>query len=276
MIKKNRIKKPSNKTNETKARQVSSRTGIERMFKILGFLQNGHIHKKPVNATTIGQEFEVNRSTVMRDLAFLRNRLGVEFVWDAEENAYLLVGDINFLPSMELNDMDRLVLEYISQSLGALVDTELGREMQKSFEGLVSIFTGKPPKTDWGVQAKFPSKDCSETTMELKIFHMAQRAMRSEVSLKVCMKKDGMAESETLEVKPRSVVFADGKWVLDALAVGDWKPVRLAFGSVLHIELVKENARTVVRPTDAFPVQHFHFIPAWKGADWSNAPLKAA
>lgn len=276
MNKKKHRQKPSKNTNDPKTRQVSSRTGIERLFKILGFLQNGHIHKKPVNANTIGQEFEVDRSTVMRDLAFLRNRLGVEFEWDAEENAYVLVGDIKFLPCMELSDMDRLVLEYISQSLGALVDTELGREMVKSFEGLVTIFTGKSPKTDWGVQVKFQSKDGAEGAKELKVFHMAQRAMRAGGSLKVVCRRESMAESETLEVKPRGVGFSDGKWVLDAVGVEDLKPVRLSFGSVDHIELVKERGWPSPGPAAAPAVRHFHFIPAWRGADCSSAPLKAA
>lgn len=276
MIKKKQSQKPSKNTNYSKTRQVSSRTGIERLFKILGFLQNGHIHKKPVNATTIGQEFEVNRSTVMRDLAFLRNRLGVEFEWDAEENAYVLVGDIKYLPSMELNDMDRLVLEYISQSLRAMADTELGREMLIRFDGMVSIFTGKSPKADWGLRVEFQAKEGAEVAKELKVFHVAQRAMRAGVSLKVVCKRDSMAESETLEVKPRSVGFSDGKWVLEGVLAGDLKPVRLSFGSVVHIELAREKSLPTPGSAAAPAVQHFHYIPAWRGADWSNAPLKAA
>lgn len=241
MSKKIHAKKSSKLSTYSQSRQVSTRTGIQRMFKIIGFLQNGRIDGAPVNATTLGREFEVDRSTVMRDLSFLRDRLGVEFEWDAEENGYVLTGDVKSLPSMELNDLDKLVLEYIAQSLGALVETELGREMQKSFERLTTIFSGKSSKNNWGVQAVFDCGNKEKSASEVKIFHLVQRALRSGLQLKVACKKESLSEVILLEVNPMRVGFSGGKWVLDAVSVVDKSPVRLFFASVIHLELAGEK-----------------------------------
>ena len=63
----------------------STRAGIERIFKITAYLQNGEVDGKPVTCKTLGQALEVNRSTIMRDLVFLKDRLEVDFEWDAED-----------------------------------------------------------------------------------------------------------------------------------------------------------------------------------------------
>ncbi len=274
MCKKIHAQKSSNFSNYSKTRQVSTRTGIQRMFKIIGFLQNGHIDGKPVNATTLGREFEVDRSTVMRDLSFLRDRFGVEFEWVAEENGYVLTGDVKSLPSMELNDLDKLVLEYIAQSLAALVDTELGREMQKSFERLATIFTGKSSKNNWGVHAVFECGDRLKSVSELKIFHLAQRALRSGLLLKVAWKKDSLSEAILLEVKPMRVEFSGGRWVLDAVSVSDNSPMRLFFETVIQIELL--GMKSLDKTSVCSEVKRPQLTGGSMNENSSGIPLKAA
>ena len=115
---------------------------------------------------TLGQALEVNRSTIMRDLVFLKDRLEVDFEWDAEDQCYILKGDCKHIPCMGLSDVDKLLLNYIGQILAELGPTELGCAMQESYKKLSSLFTGKNPKAGWGIQADF-SKVATQSVTQI-------------------------------------------------------------------------------------------------------------
>lgn len=226
----------------TKQGNLSTRTGIERMFKILGFLQNGDIDGKPINCKTLGAIFEVDRATVMRDIAFLRDRLGVEFEWDAEEKTYRLYGDTKYLPCMELSDIDKLVLEYLSHAMQAVGGSELGAAMEKSFQRLVSIFTGKYPKNGWGVSVNFPQKPGAS---ELRVYHLFTRAIRSGKTIRVVSKTGLDGNPNPLKLNPAGLEFCDGRWVLRAFLAGGGESMRLALGEILQIDISQEPALPV-------------------------------
>jgi predicted DNA-binding transcriptional regulator YafY len=230
------------KMKNTKQGNLSTRTGIERMFKILGILQNGDIDRNPINCKKLGAILEVDRATVMRDIAFLRDRLGVEFEWDAEEKTYRLYGDTKYLPCMELNDIDKLVLEYLSQAMQAVGGSELGAAMEKSFQRLVSIFTGKYPKNGWEVSVNFPQKPGAS---ELRVYHLSTRAIRSGKCIRVVCKTGLDGNSTSVELNPAGLEFCDGRWVLKAVLAGSRESVRLALSEILQIDIAQEPALPV-------------------------------
>lgn len=57
---------------------LHARAPIERMHRIALHLRDGHV----VNCTTFAREFEVARKTVLRDVEFMRDRLGYDVEWD--------------------------------------------------------------------------------------------------------------------------------------------------------------------------------------------------
>jgi predicted DNA-binding transcriptional regulator YafY len=241
---------------DTKKSQVSTRTGIERMFKILGFLQNGRIHGEPVNCKTLGAILEVDRATVMRDIAFLRDRMGVEFEWDAEVNSYRLYGDTKFLPSMELDEIDILVLEFMSQSINAFKDNELGMAMQKSFQRLFSIFTGKYPKNGWKVPADFTKKAGAS---DLRIYHIATRAIRAGKKIKITCHSSALSAAAPLEICPQGIEFNGSQWILKAVSAISHESLCLKFDDVAQIDISHEQVA---------------FMPKlWSDPQAKNAPL---
>lgn len=232
------VRKDKKKAKSAQSSKVSTRTGIERMFKILGFLQNGDINMEPINCKTLATVLEVDRATVMRDIAFLRDRLGVEFEWDAEDNKYRLYGDTKFLPSMELSDLDKLVLEYISQIMNTLGESELACAMQESFQRLASIFTGKYPKNGWGIAAGFEQK---EMASELRVYHIATRAIRVGKTITVLHKNAMDFSSNLLEIKPLGIEWKDGRWFLNAVSPCNYEPLRLCFSEILQVDIMQES-----------------------------------
>jgi hypothetical protein len=62
------------------------RPAIERLKYVATLLRTG----KPFTARTVAERFEMERRTVVRDLEFLRDRLGWDFDFDWAANTYKL------------------------------------------------------------------------------------------------------------------------------------------------------------------------------------------
>lgn len=65
---------------------MGNRPAIERITLIVGHLKHGH----KVNASIMAKEFEVTTKTIHRDLEFMRDRLQIPIVYDAENFTFKL------------------------------------------------------------------------------------------------------------------------------------------------------------------------------------------
>lgn len=233
------LKKDSNTLNKKKSVGPTTRRGMERIFKIMGFLQNRNIDGEVINCTNLTHALEVNRATVMRDLNFLRDTLRVEIEWCSSENEYILTGECKTLPCMEINDVDRLLFEYIERTLVGVGNTELGSAMQERFKRLMGIFTGKKPKTS--VQASFGDKGA---VSELKVYNLTQRAIEAKDTLKVTCKISGSAETSAKWLKPEKILFEGSQWWLEAVEMETKDLYQIPFERVVQIELIKGNEKS--------------------------------
>ena len=234
-----KLNNQSKTLSNSKSDGPTTRRGMERIFKIMGFLQNGHIEGDPVNCTNLTHVLEVNRATVMRDLNFMRDTLRVEFEWSSSEKEYILNEEYKSLPCMEINDVDRLLFEYIERTLLGVGDTELGSAMQVRFKRLMGIFTGKKTKT--GVQASFAGKGA---VSELKVYNLTQRAIEAKDTLKVTCKLSGSAETSAKWLKPEKILFEASQWLLEAVEMETNDLYQIPFESVVQIEVIKTNEKS--------------------------------
>ena len=127
----------------------NTRTGIERIFRMVAFLQNETRNGGTVNCTDLQKEFEVDRATVLRDLRFIQDRLEMDVEWDPAAKSYIVNSNSEFLPPLELEDRDYLVLSFFQQCLAPFASSELGRHMLKSFERMFGILTGTKNWNNW-------------------------------------------------------------------------------------------------------------------------------
>jgi proteasome accessory factor B len=276
---KNKSKSLENKKKSCESWGPSTRTGIERIVKMVGFLQNGNIDGEKLNASTLTKNLEVDRSTVMRDLVFLRDRLGVEFEWNASTNSYILTGDCNNFPCMELRDIDRLLFEFIENALGEVANTGLGSELQKSFRRLTSIFTGKTPKKGWGINISFAPKN-PESISEFKIFNIVMGAIESKRYLQLALEESEFGEDNSYVVKPNGIEFKSGHWFLNCLLVDSGKAGLFALGKMSKAAILNVEEKNI-GPTMEHISSHQEGVcsSAILTVDYSpldDTPLKAA
>jgi len=222
-----------------------ARKRVERLFRIVSLLENAAATGKKLNAKQLGKELEVERATIHRDIELLRD-MGMGLEWDVADQTYYFDGNEKFMPAMELTEMDKLALEFFTQVLGGLGESELGRKMQESGKRLVGIFTGKSLKSGGGMPVTVDSSTVEKSASQLKVFYLAQRAMRLGVLLEVQTHGNGIGENKM--IRPNSLSIEQGKWTLQGMEGS--LPVHLDFSSILHVALTTRATEAYCNPSE--------------------------
>lgn len=79
---------------------------LERILHLLTRLKEN----RPTTAASLAATWEISRSTAMRDIQYMRDRLGVPLEWDAARCTYVLTGPYDALPLVVLGPRDALTL----------------------------------------------------------------------------------------------------------------------------------------------------------------------
>jgi len=238
-MKQNRTKKSEAQKN---IRGVSTRAGIERIFRMVSLLQNASESGKKITCSTMQEEFQVDRATILRDIAFIRDRLEMDMDWDAREGTYVIEENSKFLPPMELQDKDYLLLSFFQQCLLAYESTELGQEMLASFERMFGIFTGSKNWDDWSKTVHFRFADKPPTTTrELKVFNILHRAVRDKKVVEFDYKSPKNAAPKHKAIAPHLMVMHHGRWYFYGTDTATRRLTPFAFVRVSNLKATSQK-----------------------------------
>ena len=88
------------------SRSQHSRPPIERMLRIHEELRRGAF----TNCTRLAETLEVSRKTIVRDVAFMRDRLELPIEFDARINAYRYTHAVSAFPTVQVSEGELLAL----------------------------------------------------------------------------------------------------------------------------------------------------------------------
>ena len=83
-------------------RRLCARPTMERMMRIHQILQR----EQYPNCTTLGKDLEVVPRTVIRDLEFMRDRLGLPIAYDARRRGYHYTEPVTQFPSLPISESE--------------------------------------------------------------------------------------------------------------------------------------------------------------------------
>src|SRR3954471_18491635 len=109
-----------------------SRPPLERMLRIHDELRRGAF----TNCTKLARTLEVSRKTIVRDIAFMRDRLDLPIEFDAPINAYPYTHPVNAFPTVKVSEGELLALLVARKALEQYRGTPFHRQLQVSFEKL--------------------------------------------------------------------------------------------------------------------------------------------
>ena len=227
----------STKKRGNEIHQVSTRAQIERLYGIVAKVQNN----EAVNLTALAMAFEVNNRTIQRDIEFLRDRLGVPITFERTENRYFIDDDFAHIPPLELKETDYLLLSFLQQCLAPYAATEIGAEMNKSFERLFGVLSGSKKWKEWSKAVLFRFENQPQgIPKEVKLFNVLYRAISQQKEVKFSYKALRKPSTEKV-VKPLLMMMKKGRWYLYGVSESRKGITPFSFNRISDIEITKEK-----------------------------------
>jgi len=109
-----------------------SRPPLERMLKIHAELRRD----ARVNGTQLADQLEVSRKTIIRDIAFMRDRLDLPIEFDPQLNAYRYTYQVEAFPTVNVTEGELLALLVAQRALEQYRGTPFHRQLSIAFEKL--------------------------------------------------------------------------------------------------------------------------------------------
>src|SRR5918996_2618961 len=110
-------------------RALATRPPVRRLFWALQRLRNG----KPLRATDLAREFEVNVRTAYRDLDFLRDDWRVPLEYDHHQGTYRLTEPIGALPLVSLSQGELVAIYFAEKVLRQYRGTPFEADLASAF-----------------------------------------------------------------------------------------------------------------------------------------------
>jgi predicted DNA-binding transcriptional regulator YafY len=168
------------------------------------------------NAKTIGKRLDVCRRTVLRDVEFLRDRLGAPIDFDPIRNGYFYRDPTFRLPTVSMTEGELLALvlaeRILRQYRGTPYGPDLARAIKKITEGLNDVLT-----VDLGLLAdSYSFRTTAPESFDPDVFLGLTTAVRQRRRVVIRYWTASRNAETCREVDPYHLACVDGHWYLVA------------------------------------------------------------
>lgn len=109
--------------------------------------------RQSVNCTTLSEELEVSKRTILRDIEFLKSDLGAPIEFDAVQNRYVYTEPNWNLPNLRLTEGELFALMVAEKALEAYAGTPWAEKLQHIFDRMAASL---PDRVEITPQALLP------------------------------------------------------------------------------------------------------------------------
>lgn len=164
------------------------------------------------NAPQLEKKFEVSRSTIMRDLEFLRERYNAPLEYDADKNGYYYTDPTFFIKSVMLSEGELFTVSTIIPLLEQYKNTPL----EASFKSIFQKITDMLPE-EVSVNSSFASGGIQFISdplpnIEAGVFNTVFKAVKLRVSMDFQYCSLGQQEYTPRRLNPYQVICQKGNW----------------------------------------------------------------
>ncbi|MFM8335749.1 MAG: helix-turn-helix transcriptional regulator, partial [Opitutaceae bacterium] len=189
-----------------------SRPPIERMLRIHEELRRGAF----TNCTKLAERLEVSRKTIVRDIAFMRDRLDLPIEFDPRINAYRYTHPVSAFPTVQVTEGELLALLVARKALEQYRGTPFHRQLEASFEKLAG---GLRDRITFSPADELRSVSFRNTGLgraDLAVFNTLSTAVLRQLEVEFDYRKPGARRGEHRRVRPYHLAHRENLWYLIA------------------------------------------------------------
>jgi predicted DNA-binding transcriptional regulator YafY len=237
-------------TTTSSSRAQLSRPPLERMLKIHDELRRGAL----INCTKLMQTLEVSRKTVVRDIAFMRDRLDLPIEFDAQIQAYRYTQPVNAFPTVHMTEGELLALLVAQRALQQYRGTPFHRQLEIAFEKLAGGLRDRISFSPADELRAVSFKNIGLGRTDLAVFNTLSSAVLKQEEVDFEYRKPGAARKSVRRVRPYHLANRENSWYLVGFDVERGGLRTFALPRIGAVTLTKQQ---FARPADFSPEKFF-------------------
>jgi predicted DNA-binding transcriptional regulator YafY len=227
-----------------------SRPPLERMLRIHEELRRS----KPINSTKLVHDLEVSRKTIVRDIAFMRDRLDLPIKFDAQRNAYRYTHPVNSFPTVQVTEGELMALLVARRAVEQYKGTPFHHQLEIAFDKLTSGLKDRISFSPADELSSVSFKNMGLGKTDLGVFNTLSTAVLKQLEVEFAYRKPGDPRATRRRVQPYHLSHRQNLWYL----VGhDIERKALRTFALPRITDVRATKITFSRPQDFSPEQFF-------------------
>ena len=187
---------------------LQSRPPLGRMMHIHEELKQDRLP----NATKLAEQLEISTKTVNRDIAYMRDQLGLPVQWDAQANGYLYTSYVDGFPTVQISEGELFALLVAQKALqpytGTPFQAPLESALQKLSEGLKDKVLISLDRLD----APVSFKSAGTSNADLAAFQIVTRAVEQQQELNFDYKNLGASDYQQRRTEPLHLCCVENQW----------------------------------------------------------------
>lgn len=227
-----------------------SRPPIERMLRIHEELRRGAF----TNCSKLARTLEVSRKTIVRDVAFMRDRLDLPIEFDARINAYRYTQPVSAFPTVQVSEGELLALLVARKALEQYRGTPFHRQLEISFEKLTGGLKDRISFSPADELQSVSFKNVGLGRADLAVFNTLSGATLRQHEVEFDYRKPGEARASRRRVRPYHLAHRENLWYLIAF---DVQRGALRTFALPRISNPRPQPASFTRPADFSPEKFF-------------------
>jgi len=232
------------------SRASLSRPPLERMLRIHEELRRDAL----VNCTKLVRSLEVCRKTVVRDLAFMRDRLDLPIEFDRRIQAYRYTQPVTAFPTVQVTEGELLALLVARRALEQYRGTPFHRQLEIAFEKLAGGLKDRISFSPADELRAVSFKNIGLGRADLAVFNTLSAAVLRQVEVEFDYRKPGERSPRRRQVQPYHLAHRENLWYLVGFDVGR---AALRTFALPRITAAAAKKNRFVRPDNFSPEKFF-------------------
>jgi predicted DNA-binding transcriptional regulator YafY len=208
---------------------------MERIYKIDHLLKS----RRSTPLEVMADATAASRSSIVRDLTYMRDRLRAPIVWDRELRGYRLDGPFS-LPALYLNDAEIHAVLVLHQFVARIQPGFLAEHVEP-LRRLLRDVLGSPEK-DGDVERRIRILQIASRPVSAQNFQAVCRALLARRQLRIVYYSRSRDQQSDRVVSPQRLVHYRDNWYLDAWCHSRSALRSFAVDAVIEAAPVEERA----------------------------------
>jgi predicted DNA-binding transcriptional regulator YafY len=228
----------------------TSRPPLERMLRIHEELRRGAF----TNCTKLADTLQVSRKTILRDVAFMRDRLDLPIEFDSGIQAYRYTHPVNSFPTVQVTEGELMALLVARRAVEQYQGTPFHRQLELAFEKLTSGLKDRISFSPADELRAVSFKNVGLGKTDLAAFNVLSAAVLKQVEVEFEYRKPGESRASRRRVQPYHLSHRENLWYLVAM---DTERGAMRTFALPRMAEVKNTGKRFSRPEDFSPERFF-------------------